>query len=374
MNAQTPPDASTAIALRPPSMPMPPQIGAEFGLSEGDWRVLVDQTFPSAKSAEAVAMALAYCRARKLDVFKRPVHIVPMWSSALKKEVETVWPGIAEIRTTAARTREYAGIDAVEYGPMTERTFIGERDKWENRQKVGTEKFSKTVRFPEWASVVVYRNIGGVRCAFHAKVFWEETYASIGKSEVPNEMWAKRPRGQLDKCVEAAAIRKAFPEELGNTYAAEEMEGCTIDHEVRVVAPASPPSPLSPPSPPPAKIAASTQKPVEIDGDLVDGETGGVAETAAPAPPPAPKVASAAPTADEFPDPEKVLADAEGQFAAAQDEATWEEVRTEFAHYLEALFPPDADRLLAIMQRSHERVTTPAEVRQALRDHPVNAG
>jgi hypothetical protein len=91
--------------------------------------------------------------------------------------------------------------------------------------------------------------VGGDRCAYHAKVFWEETYATVGKSEVPNDMWAKRPRGQLDKCVEAAALRKAFPEELGNTYAAEEMEGRTIEGVATEHAP-TPPVPPKPPAPP----------------------------------------------------------------------------------------------------------------------------
>jgi hypothetical protein len=43
-------------------------------------------------------------------------------------------------------------------------------------------------------------------------------------------MWRRRTRGQLDKCAEAAALRAAFPEELGNDYSAEEMEGQVIDH------------------------------------------------------------------------------------------------------------------------------------------------
>ncbi len=70
--------------------------------------------------------------------------------------------------------------------------------------------------------------VEGQKCAFNAKVYWEEAFAS-DKAGLPNTMWQKRPRGQLDKCVEAAALRKAFPEELGNTYVAEEMEGRTID-------------------------------------------------------------------------------------------------------------------------------------------------
>jgi hypothetical protein len=42
---------------------------------------------------------------------------------------------------------------------------------------------------------------------------------------VPNEMWANRPVGQLEKCAEAGALRRAFPEEIGNALTAEEMEG-----------------------------------------------------------------------------------------------------------------------------------------------------
>jgi phage recombination protein Bet len=255
--------------IQPSRMPIPLSVAKEFSLEPTEWRVLVEQIFPAAKSPEAVMMALAYCRKRELDIFKKPVHIVPMWSSALNRMVETVWPGIAEIRTTASRTGEYAGIDAVEFGPEIGRTFKGAVGRNSDQE------IEKTVRYPEWASVVVYRMVRGVRCPYHAKVYWEETYASIGKTEVPNEMWAKRPRGQLDKCVEAAALRKAFPEELGNTYAAEEMEGRTIDHEDAAVA--VPKSPKPPPVP--TSVNGDDNDPVDIEAtepaaDAVDPETG----------------------------------------------------------------------------------------------------
>ena len=42
-------------------------------------------------------------------------------------------------------------------------------------------------------------------------------------------MWTKRKRGQLSKCAEAGALRKAFPEEVGNEYTVEEMEGKIIN-------------------------------------------------------------------------------------------------------------------------------------------------
>lgn len=229
--------------IQPSRLPISPAIAKEFDIQPTEWRVLVDQIFPAAKSVESVMMALAYCRKRNLDIFKKPVHIVPMWSSAKRQMVETVWPGIAEIRTTASRTGQYSGIDAVEFGPMLERSFTGQTGG------NSSDTITKKVRFPEWASVVVYRIVAGVKCAYHAKVFWEETYATMGKSDVPNDMWAKRPRGQLDKCVEAAALRKAFPEELGNIYAAEEMEGREIDSvTIEHAAAKQPPKPPVPPA------------------------------------------------------------------------------------------------------------------------------
>lgn len=271
-----------------------------------EWRVLVDQIFPAAKSVEAIMMALAYCRKRNLDIFKKPVHIVPMWSSLKRAMVETVWPGIAEIRTTAARTGQYAGIDAVEFGPIIERTFSGQTGGH------NTEIVTKKVRFPEWASVVVYRITAGVKCAYHAKVYWEETYATMGKSDVPNEMWGKRPRGQLDKCVEAAALRKAFPEELGNVYAAEEMEGreiaegVTIDH----VAQKNPPKPPAPPAPP---IADEV---IDVDATVVDHEE--------------PPVEEMADANQAVVDDTEYFQQLEDALAVVADAATLEEVWTEF--------------------------------------------
>jgi phage recombination protein Bet len=269
--------------LEPSRLPISAAVAKEFEIGPTEWRVLVDQLYPSARTVEAIMMALAYCRQRKLDIFKKPVHIVPMWSSVKGEMVETVWPGIAEIRTTAARTGQYAGIDAVEFGPMIDRQFEGEIERWENRQKVKVT-IKKTVRFPEWASVIVYRMIAGAKCAFHAKVFWEETYASVGKTDLPNDMWNKRPRGQLDKCVEAAGLRKAFPEELGNIYAAEEMEGRTIDHDIGERQAPAAPKPQAPRPPRPAQPATGEQPRneapgdaggVTIDGEVIDDDSAG---------------------------------------------------------------------------------------------------
>jgi hypothetical protein len=52
-----------------------------------------------------------------------------------------------------------------------------------------------------------------------------ETFSGTKGLNVPNEKWQKAPFQMLEKCAEAASLRRAFPEELGNAYTAEEMEG-----------------------------------------------------------------------------------------------------------------------------------------------------
>ena len=192
------------------------------GLDESQWRVLRDSVWPGA-SDKAIALAIDYCSARRLDPFKKPVHIVKVWNSAAKALVETVWPGIAEIRTTAFRTGEYGGCDATEYGTDVVKQF-------------GGGNAAIKITFPAWCRITVYRKVAkGSAERFPVpgpRVYWLETYATKSKdSDMPNSMWLKRPRGQLEKCAEAAALRRAFPEELGSEYTAEEMEGQHIGPE-----------------------------------------------------------------------------------------------------------------------------------------------
>jgi phage recombination protein Bet len=208
-----------------PRLPYHEAFGERFGMDRGQWKTLVEAIYPSAKTVDSIALALSYCKARGLDPFKRPIHIVPVYDSEKKQYVETVWPGISEMRTTAFRTHQYAGIDAPEFGPE-----IGEDFKGKGKGSKSNTEFTATVKYPEWCRITVYRMIQGTRCAFVGpKVYWKESYADIAGSGVPNNMWQERPSGQLEKCAEAAALRRAFPEELGNELSAEEMEGKTIN-------------------------------------------------------------------------------------------------------------------------------------------------
>jgi phage recombination protein Bet len=167
--------------------------------------VLQSSLYPGAKP-ESIKLVLGYCRAAGLDPMQKPVHIVPMnvkkaGSSNDYEWRDVVMPGIGLYRTQAARTGELAGIDEPVFGPMI--------------QKFGVE-------FPEFCKVTVYRTIGGQRVPFTACEFWVENYATKKRDTVePNAMWTRRPRGQIAKCAEAQALRKAFPE-LGSQPPADE--------------------------------------------------------------------------------------------------------------------------------------------------------
>jgi phage recombination protein Bet len=206
-----------------------PAVAAQRGIVPETWKALRNVVFAGQGSDSTVALVWDYCKARGLDPLKKPVHIVPVYDSSKRAYVDTIWPGISEIRTTAARTGLYAGKDEVVFGEDVTREFQDE--DYDTKKKT-----TLTVTFPKWAQVTVYRLVNGVRVPFVGdKIYWTEAYASK-KSGSPNAMWQKRPYGQLGKCAEAAALRAAFPEELGSVYSAEEMEGKSINENLSVAA------------------------------------------------------------------------------------------------------------------------------------------
>lgn len=211
-------------------------------LTQQQFQVLKHAIHPNASCDASVLMAFDYCAARKIDPFKRAIHVVPVYSKKAGGMVDTVWPGISELRTTAHRTGAFAGCDECTFGP----------DKTETLGKV-------TITYPEWAQFVVYRfSPNGQKIAWPGpKVRWKEEYAVEARgSVVPNDMWATRPYGQIEKCAEAAALRRAFPEEAD--YCAEEMQGHVMNDTADVYEEAPPE-----PSAKEVKIEKAAEKKVE---------------------------------------------------------------------------------------------------------------
>ena len=173
-------------------------------------KVLQTSLYPGA-AVDSIKMVLGYCRAAGLDPMQKPVHIVPMWDGKAKQMRDVVMPGVNLYRTQAARSGECAGVTEPEFGPDV-------------KEKIGGQE----ITFPQWCRVTVSRRLPtGEIVHFTAREFWKENYAVKGgqeKSIAPNAMWTKRPYGQIAKCAEAQALRKAFPE-IASQPTADEMEG-----------------------------------------------------------------------------------------------------------------------------------------------------
>ncbi len=176
------------------------QEGGALALAEADLLLVLQSSLYPGAALESIKMVIGYCKAAGLDPMQKPVHIVPMWDQKAGRMRDVVMPGVA-------------GTSEPEYGPDVTETIGGQ-----------------AITYPAWCRVTVKRRqTYGVGCVdeFTAREFWKENYAIKGgkeKSIAPNAMWMKRPYGQIAKCAEAQALRKAFPE-LGSQPAAEEMEG-----------------------------------------------------------------------------------------------------------------------------------------------------
>lgn len=145
----------------------------------------------------------------KLDPFKRQIHA--MKRKVDGKEQMQFMVSIEGLRSIASRCKTDDG-----------------RDAYAGNSK---PKFSFTDKGKlESAEVTVYRIVQGEPREFTAEVFYDECVQMKGLwennrkvGETPNSFWEKRPRGQLGKCAEAAALRKAFPEETGGVYIEDEL-------------------------------------------------------------------------------------------------------------------------------------------------------
>ena len=192
------------------------------------WSALKNSLYTGAKD-ESIKMVLDYCKAAKLDPMQKPVHIVPM---SIKNAVtgkyeykDVVMAGVGLYRIQAARSNQYAGVSEPEFG-----------------EDVICNLGGAEITYPKWCKVTVKKIVNNTIVEFTAKEYWLENYAAKKDTATPNTMWQKRPYGQLAKCAEAQALRKAFPEIVSQHPTAEEMEGKPfneLEMEVKNITPKS---------------------------------------------------------------------------------------------------------------------------------------
>lgn len=151
---------------------------------------LIKKTVAVGASDLDLKLFLYQCAKTGLDPLIRQIYWIKRGGRG------TIQVGIDGYRLIADRTQKYAGNDAP--------TFEGDNGA-----------------YPTSATVTVWKLVGGQRCSFTATALWLEYYPGDGPV---GEMWRKRPFGQLGKCAESLALRKAFPAELSGMYVQEEMD------------------------------------------------------------------------------------------------------------------------------------------------------
>lgn len=172
-----------------------------FAMPEADLIVALRSSLYPGATDNSIRMVVTWCKANGKDPFKRPVHIVPMNVKTGEKKPDgkdvyanrdIIMRGIEDYRMEAARTGQYAGIARIEFGPEINAEIAAGGD---------SNAVAKCT-YPEWCEVVVIRLVQSMKCEFTSgRVYWKETYASKSRYDArPNDMWAKRPRGQLEKC------------------------------------------------------------------------------------------------------------------------------------------------------------------------------
>lgn len=192
------------------------KVNNSYDIDPHIWSTLKNSLYTGARD-ESILMVLDYCKAGNLDPLQKPVHIVPMSvknAQTGKYEFkDTIMAGIGLYRIQAARSNQYAGVSEPEYGALI-------------TANLGGINFT----YPEWCKVTVRKIVHGSIVEFSAKEYWIENYATSGRDSLaPNTMWKKRPYGQIAKCAEAQALRKAFPEIVSQQPTAEEMEGKSLN-------------------------------------------------------------------------------------------------------------------------------------------------
>jgi phage recombination protein Bet len=163
-------------------------------------------------------------KARGLNPLLRQIYFVKRYDTQKRCEVWSTQISIDGLRAVSERTGIYAGQDEPEF----------------------TEKDGKLV----CCKVKVYRK-DWQRPAVGVAYFSE--YAQSKKEGGLTKFWAEKPHVMLAKCAEALAIRKAFPEDTGGLYVAEEMGQEPAPESAPAHPPPVPVVEVLPPAPEPPK-------------------------------------------------------------------------------------------------------------------------
>jgi phage recombination protein Bet len=150
---------------------------------------------------------LQFCKSHGQDPLKRDVYCI-MRASYVNK-VKVVKPSIQSSIDWFRKVAEMSG----KYAGQTKPEFEMEGDKLISCS-IGVKKLVGNIIVETWATA--YFEEYAQYTGGYTDKYGNETAKKL------NSQWEKMPRGQLAKCCEALALRKAFPEILAGIYSEEE--------------------------------------------------------------------------------------------------------------------------------------------------------
>jgi phage recombination protein Bet len=206
--------------------------------------VLIRDTIAKDATPEELQLFFYDCRRRGVHPLDKLIH----FTKRAGKYTPVV--SIDFLRSRAAETGEHAGTDDAVFSTAASGSL-------------------------ESATVTAWRLVQGQRMPFTATARWTEYLP-----DAPNNfMWLKMPHGQLGKCAEALALRKAFPQQLADLRSFEEMDQSVGDPAPHVDEPRKRPSRLSThdrPSEPGDRQETSSEGVTRVTGvKPMNGETKG---------------------------------------------------------------------------------------------------
>lgn len=188
----------------------------ESFLSEEDIIVLKRTMLEGFTEAEQESF-IRLCQRTQMDPFSKQVYATRRWvKDRTGNKVPTLVPVTSVIGLTAVavRTGHYNGCETTWCGP----DGIW-KDEWISEE------------YPMAAKCIVYHKqrehpeVGIARWAGYCGQAYNK---STNRWEV-TDFWERLPDFMLGKCAKAQALRGAFPDQIGNLYASEELQGNISD-------------------------------------------------------------------------------------------------------------------------------------------------
>jgi phage recombination protein Bet len=168
---------------------------------------LIKKTVAPGLTDPEFAMFCHVARARRLDPLQKQIYAIKRrtWNAESNQYEEhmVLQVGIDGLRSIANRTNLYMPSDRL---PLVE----GE----------GTANLRVTVWIQKWHELSKqWKEFGAT--AYYREFVQTKKSKATGKVE-PVSQWEKMPLGQTEKCAESKALRRGWPEELGQFYIPEE--------------------------------------------------------------------------------------------------------------------------------------------------------